>query len=93
MRYGGEERIEVSAFETVPGKENVIITEKTPAHNGVIESRYMLLDSDLNIISGTIATNKTKLTRREFELMTYNFYHPEEGLYRYSFKAIRARTI
>jgi signal transduction histidine kinase len=92
QKYGSGATIEVSGFETNDFSYNYLVTKSYKNDEGETEQSYMLLDADFDIISSTIATTKSSLTKKEYEYFTYNYFHSEAQLYKYAFQADDSKT-
>lgn len=92
QKYDGGETIEVSGFETADDNFNYLVTKTSKNNDGETEQSYMLLSSDLRIISSTIATTKASLTQAEYDYFTYNYFAEGKKLYKYSFQADDYKT-
>lgn len=77
QRHDSTDVITAHEFGASGGRRHYFITITTQTDSGESES-YLLLDSDLRVISGTYAINKNQYTQREFDFLTYNTSH-EDG--------------
>ncbi len=84
LNFGSGEKVSERRFKVENGQYNHLISRSIIIDGEEIE-QYLLLDSDLRVISGTVSINKTQLTERELELYVYNANHGEERLFKYYF--------
>lgn len=83
---GLSEDVSVNIFLANNGENNYLITMTTLDENGQKMEKYLLLDANYRVISGTISGTKTQYTQREFDLMTHNATKDNGILYKWSFK-------
>ena len=81
-RYGSGESVTAHRFVGEGSAYSYIVTKSFS--NGAPD-QYQLVDEDLTILSGTIATTKLKYTEKEFELLLFNDDHDDMRMERYSF--------
>ena len=73
QNYGNEDIITLQSFKMPNGDYNRLISRVPSDKSG--STQYILLDSDLKIISNSIITTKTQFTEQELDLYTYNTRH------------------
>jgi len=73
QNYGNEDIITLQSFKMPNGDYNRLISRVPSDKSG--STQYILLDSDLRIISNSIITTKTQFTEKELDLYTYNTRH------------------
>ena len=79
--YGSDETILMQSYKTQDGDYNHFIS--CIGEDG--SQQYILLDTDLRIISSSTATSKTHFTEQELDLYTYNSRHDGVVIEKYHF--------
>lgn len=83
QRYGSSEIMHVSGFETETNRYHYLITKTFIGSEE--EQQYLLLNEHRQIIAGTISTNKTQFSQREFDLLVFNADNNSSSLTKYAF--------
>ncbi len=86
QNYGDSVAVRSVEFATADGNSNYFIS-KTYANGSDTPDEYLLVGSDLKVLSGNMPEfeGKTEFTQREFDLLVFNPCHTGQEMQKYQF--------